>query len=83
MTCKSCNRSIAVPANDLHELLEEQLALETNLVDDVIFEERLAECANCPFLINETTCGHCGCFVQFRARLAYKQCPDPEETRWQ
>lgn len=82
MACKGCGRSIAVLSSDLQDLLEEQLAIETDVVVDEIYEKRLAVCAACPFLINETTCGLCGCFVQFRARLAYKQCPDPEETRW-
>ncbi|WP_396266026.1 hypothetical protein [Halobacillus salinarum] len=33
--------------------------------------------------MNETTCTLCGCYVQFRSKLAYKSCPSPIHNKWE
>jgi hypothetical protein len=43
---------------------------------------RLAICAACPDLAYGTTCRHCGCLVEVRARIAAKACPAPV-PRWE
>lgn len=82
MTCKGCMNSVIVSSEEVEQLVHEQLELETNLVDDGVYEKRLEICKNCPSLAYDTTCSHCGCFVQFRAKLAYKHCPYPGGARW-
>ena len=82
MTCKGCSSSVIVSSEEVQKLVEEQLALEIDLVDDELYEKRLEICKNCPSLEYDTTCRHCGCFVQFRAKLAYKHCPYPEGAKW-
>ncbi|MGM0855221.1 MAG: DUF6171 family protein [Bacillota bacterium] len=81
MSCKACPPHMY--PEDLMEQIEGQLALETELVSDSVYENRLTECASCPSLHEKTTCMHCGCFVQFRAKLSYKHCPHPEGSRWE
>jgi hypothetical protein len=81
--CKSCSRSFIASNEAIEELVKEQLQLESNLVNDSIYNERLKVCDGCSSLINGTTCNHCGCFVQFRAKLPYKKCPHPEGAKWE
>jgi hypothetical protein len=38
-------------------------------------ERRLALCGACPDLQYGSTCRHCGCLVEVRARLAEYACP--------
>jgi len=82
MTCKGCLNTVIVSSEEVEQLVNEQLQLETDLVDDDIYEKRLEICKNCPSLAYDTTCSHCGCFVQYRAKLAYKHCPYPSGARW-
>ncbi|WP_067839984.1 DUF6171 family protein [Amphibacillus sediminis] len=82
MTCKGCSASVRHSQAEVAELIKEQLMLEDDLVDDDVYQARLVTCESCPHLQYETTCGYCGCFVAFRAKLAYKKCPDPAGARW-
>lgn len=47
---------------------------ESDRVDAVIYEERLALCKVCDFL-NTGTCGACGCYVELRALAKNGRCP--------
>ncbi|MCP3740746.1 DUF6171 family protein [Rossellomorea sp. BNER] len=67
---------------NVQQLIEEQLSLEADLVSDRTYQARWKICSTCPSLYADTTCLHCGCFVQFRARLAYKNCPNPGGSHW-
>ncbi|SDC33033.1 hypothetical protein SAMN05421734_106165 [Pelagirhabdus alkalitolerans] len=82
MTCKGCLETVHYTKEEVHALVEEQLLFEENLVDEATYQNRLDECEKCPHLQYETTCGFCGCFVAFRAKLADKECPSPENKRW-
>lgn len=82
MTCKGCLNTVIVSSEEVEQLVNEQLQLETDLVDDDVYEKRLEICKSCPSLAYDTTCSHCGCFVQYRAKLAYKHCPYPGDARW-
>ncbi len=75
-------QSVIVSDDYIQKQVEEQLLLETDVVDDALYEQRLEKCKRCPSLLYDTTCAHCGCFVQFRAKLAYKSCPYPEGSKW-
>ncbi|QDP39107.1 DUF6171 family protein [Radiobacillus deserti] len=82
MSCKGCSQSVFVSNEYIQKQVEEQLELETNIVDDKVYEKRLTQCKECPSLLYDTTCAHCGCFVLFRAKLAYKTCPYPAGAKW-
>ncbi len=82
MSCRGCQDSAIVSSEEIEQLVNEQLEFETDLVDDDLYEERLEACKSCPSVAYDTTCSHCGCFVQFRAKLAYKHCPYPGGARW-
>ncbi|CDQ38423.1 MULTISPECIES: DUF6171 family protein [Virgibacillus] len=82
MSCKGCYADNVMSIHDVKLLVEEQLALETDLVDDAVYKERVASCMTCPSLLNQTTCSLCGCFIHFRAKIAYKHCPHPTDFKW-
>lgn len=82
MTCKGCSASVRHTKAEVEAMVEEQLALEIDVVSDEIYYKRLAICESCSHLQYETTCGFCGCFVAFRAKLGYKRCPDPKGAKW-
>lgn len=82
MTCKGCSATVRHSKEEVQALVEGQLMFEVNVVSDQVYSERLAICASCPHLQYETTCGFCGCFVAFRAKLSNKRCPDPKGARW-
>lgn len=82
LSCKGCSESVIVSDENIRKLVDEQLQFETDIVDNDIYYERLEACKSCPSLVYKTTCSHCGCFVQFRAKLAYKHCPYPEGAKW-
>lgn len=82
MGCKGCSRNIDVSDEFVQLQVEQQLQLETDLVEDELYIKRLDKCNSCPSLLYGHTCGHCGCFVQFRAKLAYKTCPSHDGAKW-
>lgn len=82
MTCKGCLGSVVVSSEEVTQLVIEQLQFEEDIVEDSQYEKRLEACKSCPSFAHDTTCIHCGCFVQFRAKLAYKKCPFPDGARW-
>ena len=80
--CKSCHGTGTTERPSAGTFVEQQLALEIDLVSDEVYDRRIDICSTCPSLSNESTCLHCGCFVEFRARLGYKSCPSPNGTKW-
>jgi len=80
--CKSCFQVERRSKSQISKLVQEQLQLETNLVDDTLFKKRMDICLSCPSLSSETTCLHCGCYVEFRTKLSYKNCPHPSGAKW-
>jgi len=80
--CKGCFQVERRSKSQISKLVEEQLQLETNLVNDSLFQKRMNICLSCPSLSSETTCLHCGCYVEFRTKLPYKNCPHPSGSKW-
>ncbi|WP_144558848.1 DUF6171 family protein [Shouchella miscanthi] len=73
MSCHRCPEKLG--KSEIQQQIAEQLALETNLVSEEVAVSRLAICESCEQLIDDNTCGLCGCYIHFRARLAAKNCP--------
>lgn len=51
------------------------------IVDDDLYLERLSYCKNCDYLISGM-CRKCGCYVEIRAVLKDKSCPDFDCKKW-
>lgn len=80
--CKGCGVSVRLAPGEVERILREYLAAHpAPLADEETLGQRLAVCGACPDLQYGTTCRHCGCLVEVRARLADKACSAPE-PRW-
>ncbi|TCL74125.1 hypothetical protein EDC14_100461 [Hydrogenispora ethanolica] len=81
--CKDCSGTIAVTpekiANILRYVIEKK---KVKTVADEAYQSRLAICSRCPDLSFGTTCRHCGCLVQVRAKIDGESCPNPGQARW-
>lgn len=81
--CKGCGVTVRLPAAEIDRLVAEALrAHPMPLAHPDTAEARLSLCRACPDLRYGTTCAHCGCLVEIRARLAPKACPAPT-PRWE
>jgi hypothetical protein len=74
--CKGCGASVRLSDAEVRRILTEYFqGRAVSTVDDAEYERRLAICDACDSLQYGTTCRHCGCLVQVRAKLADRDCP--------
>lgn len=50
-------------------------------VDKKEYNRRLSFCKNCDYLLSGS-CLKCGCYVEIRASLKEKSCPDANGAKW-
>jgi hypothetical protein len=80
--CPGCGLSVRLAPGEVERIIAEYFRGRTpELVPADEAGLRLAICASCPDLLYGSTCRHCGCLVELRARLAGKACPAPA-PRW-
>ena len=80
--CKGCSASVHVTDEQIRRMLAKLELKPFDCVSDAQYQERLKACGSCASLQYGTTCAHCGCFVQIRAKLRDKHCPLPGLSRW-
>ena len=80
--CKKCLLNEAGESKSL-KLVEDYLnSLEQELkVTQDIYSKRLSMCKACDNLISGM-CIKCGCYVEIRAALKDKSCPDYDNKKW-
>jgi hypothetical protein len=79
--CPRCEQEI-LTAEKIAALAAE-IKIEPSLAaEKPVYEKRLASCRGCEALRDTVLCGHCGCFILFRARAAKSYCPHPAGDRW-
>lgn len=80
--CKKCllleagEKAAYQTVNDYLSTLDDKLKAEKSL-----YEYRLSICRECEFLISGM-CLKCGCYVEIRAALKDKKCPDYNNRKW-
>ncbi|MCC7494642.1 MAG: hypothetical protein IT204_19950 [Fimbriimonadaceae bacterium] len=80
--CPGCGAQVRLPAREVERLLQQYLATHPGpLAAPLVAQSRLAICAACEQRLYGTTCRHCGCLVEIRARLQDQRCPAPQ-PRW-
>lgn len=74
--CKKCLLQ-KQSKEEYFEKLEEYIANldPEDRVSQELYEERLGICGECPNII-DGMCRLCGCFVELRAALKVRKCPD-------
>lgn len=75
--CRKCLTRDMAGMEEYFRSLQEYIA---NLDEDIkasetLYEERLGICRQCDMLL-EGMCRKCGCYVELRAVMAVKNCPD-------
>ena len=81
--CPGCQGTVWVDEAEIRKIFNEKIAVtKVKLATADVFEERMAICARCSSLDYGTTCRHCGCIVQIKARLAGAYCPHPAGRKW-
>jgi hypothetical protein len=76
--CKGCSADVKVTDEQIQRLISKIKA--DACVTDELYAKRLEVCGNCASLAYDTTCMHCGCLVQVRAKLKDKGCPHPQQA---
>lgn len=74
--CKRCLLQDIAPEEYLEHMKIYLNGLdEDTKVDELLYHERLLKCQECDNL-KEGLCRICGCFVEYRAAIRIKTCPD-------
>lgn len=80
--CKKCLLLEAGELNSYKTVTDYLSNLDDSLrVSDDVYNERLSCCKRCENLISGM-CLKCGCYVEIRAALKEKCCPDFDNPRW-
>ena len=81
--CKRCGIKTALSEEDINKMVDEVIHMKgIRLVDEDIYNERIAVCMRCEKLEYGSTCMLCGCVVQVRAMLRDGKCPYPKNKKW-
>ncbi|WP_342553656.1 DUF6171 family protein [Paenibacillus sp. FSL R7-0652] len=81
--CKGCDSQYDVHISDAKMARLVEIASRSRAtVENDEYERRLAICSACPDLQYGTTCRHCGCLVQVRAKIADSTYPYPHASQW-
>ncbi|WP_084423161.1 DUF6171 family protein [Cohnella thermotolerans] len=80
--CKGCSADVHATREQIEKMVRQISRFPEACVPDEVYESRLAACSSCPSLQYGSTCSHCGCFVEVRAKFPDKTCPAPGGSRW-
>jgi Rieske Fe-S protein len=81
--CKGCSTTVHISPEEIQRLFGETLKVRNvKLVTEEVYRSRLQVCTQCASLDYNTTCRHCGCLVQIKAKLAGAKCPFPYSPKW-
>lgn len=62
--------------NDIQKMIDEVTSMKgIRLTDENTYKARFSICSECESLMYGSTCAHCGCVMQVRARLSDGKCP--------
>ena len=80
--CKKCLLLEAGERKSYQTVKDYLNNLDSSLrVNDKEYNKRLSKCKNCEYLISGM-CLKCGCYVEIRAALKNKNCPDFDDRKW-
>lgn len=80
--CEACSVSVHLSPETIEKLLSSAVGNHKKTVEDSEFSRRMSICMSCESLLYKTTCRHCGCVVQIKARLENASCPYPFQPKW-
>ncbi|MFC6452728.1 DUF6171 family protein [Paenibacillus vulneris] len=80
--CRHCTHEADVSAEQIERSMGILKRTPDACVTEDLYDARLAACRTCEALLHHHTCRYCGCYVQIRALLKEKSCPEPAGSRW-
>lgn len=80
--CKKCLLYEAGEKVTYDEIMAYVSTLDkSDLVSEKMYNQRISCCKNCNYLISGM-CRKCGCYIEVRARLKEKNCPNVDNRLW-
>ncbi len=74
--CKRCLLADFAPDKYIESMITYLNGLDEQIkAEEKLYQDRLSVCQGCDKL-NEGLCSLCGCFVEYRAAIKDKHCPD-------
>ncbi len=81
--CKGCSASVRISPEEIAALFNQSMRVKhVKVVTEEEYANRIEICQACPALQYGTTCQHCGCLVQLKAKLRVSKCPFPYAPKW-
>lgn len=81
--CEGCALSVHMSEAEIEEIFGKTMGVkQVKTVSEDEYKRRMALCKGCDCLLYGTTCRHCGCIVQLKAKLAAAKCPFPYRPKW-
>lgn len=81
--CRSCLQSVHLTEDEMKQVFGDATNVRhVKLVEADTYNARMRICEDCDCLQYGTTCVHCGCIVQFKAKFISSKCPFPYAPKW-
>ena len=81
--CEACAVSVHLTEQEIEEMFGKAVRVKSvKTVSEEEYSRRMALCKSCDCLLYNTTCRHCGCIIQVKAKLASAKCPFPYNPKW-
>ncbi|HHY81428.1 MAG TPA: hypothetical protein GX505_01975 [Clostridiales bacterium] len=81
--CEACSVSVHLTQEEIDKLFGKMARVrDIKTVSEDEYKKRINICMNCESLLYNTTCRHCGCIVQIKAKLQNSACPYPYKPKW-
>lgn len=81
--CEACGTSVHLSPEEIETLFGKTMQIKkVKTVSEEEYNRRMDLCRQCEALVYDTTCKHCGCIVQIKAKLEHARCPFPYHAKW-
>ena len=81
--CEACAVSVHLTEQEIEEMFGTAVRIKNiKTVSEEEYARRMAICKACDCLLYGTTCRHCGCVIQVKAKLTAAKCPFPYNPKW-
>lgn len=81
--CEACAVSVHLTDAEIAAIFGNTVRVkQVKTVSEEEYSRRVAICKECDQLLYGTTCRHCGCLIQIKAKLSGARCPNPYAPKW-
>lgn len=81
--CEACSVSVHLTPEEIEALFGKTVRVKNvKTVSEDEYTKRMNICMDCESLLYNTTCRHCGCIIQIKAKLENAVCPYPYQPKW-